>query len=75
MYVMVKLLNNRLGHRVMLKINASLCTLHDIIYYLRESEYRFKKILFTRMKEATWDVRERLEEEAAKNPDVGVSES
>jgi|TARA_R110000851_G_scaffold216554_2_gene369494 hypothetical protein len=58
----------------MLKINASLCTLHDIIYYLRESEYRFKKILFTRMKEATWDVRERLEEEAAKNPDVDVNE-
>jgi len=51
-----------------------LCTLQDIVYYLYESEYRFKKILFTRMKEATWDVRERLEKEAAKNPDVGISE-
>jgi len=58
----------------MLKIKASLCTLQDIVYYLYESEYRFKKILFTRMKEATWDVRERLEKEAAKNPDVGISE-
>jgi len=59
----------------MLKIKASLCTLQDIVYYLYESEYRFKKILFTHMKEATLDVRQRLEKEAARNPGVDVNES
>ena len=55
-----------------LKIDASLCTMEDVVYYIRDCEFRNGRFTFTNINETNVKVKARLLEEAQHNPNINV---
>lgn len=55
-----------------LKISAASCSIMDVIYYIRDSEFSDRGFLFTDISEASPQVRERLLTESKRNKAVHI---
>ena len=55
-----------------LKISAASCSMMDVIYYIKDSEFSDRGFLFTDMSEASQKVRERLLAESKQNEAVRI---